>query len=319
MGDLLLFRLGGLGDLLVVLPSIALARLTRRTGRLTLVCRAEYGILLREAGLVHALVDVASREAAHFFAAAPSWTAGEKSELARYDGIFAWLQKASVFPPVAAARSAGVATARAISPPAGLQVPLSRFFFDVTATLLGYSAAAPPSFEVFSRLPVGAERRQAALRDFDLHDAGGVGVRYAVIHPGSGSPSKCWPLSGFISVAERLSSAGMRGVVVTGEAEERPDAELRPVGLPAGWSWRARPPLMELAGLLAGATIYVGNDSGVTHLAAASGAPAVAIFRSEHATLWRPYGRVRLIDAESVEMIPVASVLSAIGSLIPGF
>lgn len=319
MGDLLLFRLGGLGDLLVALPSIALARLTRKTGRLTLVGRADYGILLREAGLVHALVDAGSRESAHFFAAAPSWTTAEKAELARYDGIVAWLQKATVFPPVAAARSAGIATARAISPPAGLRVPLSRFFFNETATLLGYTAAAAPSFDIFSRLPVGAERRQAALRDIGFHDAGASEVRYAVIHPGSGSPSKCWPLRRFLSVAERLSSAGVRGVVVTGEAEERLGAELRSAELPAGWSWRARPPLMELAGLLAGAAIYVGNDSGVTHLAGACGAPAVAIFRSEHAKLWQPFGRVRLIDAESVELISPASVFSAIASLVPGF
>ncbi len=319
MGDLLLFRIGGLGDLLVALPSIALARLAWKTGRVTLVCRPEYGILLREAGLVHALVDAGSREAAHFFAAATSWTPGEIAELARCGGIVAWLQKATVFPPVAAAKSAGVATARAISPPAGLQIPLSRYFFAETATLLGYPAGAPPSFDLYARLPVGVERRQAVLKDLDLLDASGNGICYAVIHPGSGSPLKCWPLDRFLNVAVRLSASGLRGVLVTGAADERLEADLRAAVLPAGWAWRARPPLMELAGLLAGAALYIGNDSGVTHLAAACGTPTAAIFRSEHAKLWRPYGRVQVVDAESVEQVSLEALRSAFGSLIRGF
>ena len=319
MGDLLLFRIGGLGDLLVALPSIALARLTWKTGGLRLVCRPEYGILLREAGLVHTLVDAGSREAAHFFAAAPSWTPEEKADLARYGGIIAWLQKATLFPPVAAAGSAGIATARAISPPAGLQIPLSRYFFGETATLLGYPPGAPPSFEVYARLPVGVDRRQAVLKDLELLDAGGQGICYAVIHPGSGSPSKCWPLDRFMTVVEKLSAAGLRGIVVTGAADERLDAELRAAVLPAGWAWRAHPPLMELAGLLAGAALYIGNDSGVTHLAAACGTPVAAIFRTEHAKLWQPYGRVRVVAAESVEQVSLEDVRTAVSSLIRGF
>ncbi len=318
MGDLLLFRLGGLGDLLVALPSIALAGRVAGSGRLTLVCRPEYGILLWEAGLVHTLVDVGSREAARFFAAAPSWTAEEKAALARYDGVIAWLQKAAAFPPVEIARGAGLATARAISPPADLRAPLGRFFFDETAALLGSAAGAPPSFDSLSLLPVDAERRRAAPGLFGLSDVDGGTILYAVLHPGSGSASKCWPLHRFLQVAGGLSAAGVRGVVVTGEADERLDIELGSAELPAGWRWRARPPLLELAGLLAGAAVYVGNDSGVTHLAAACGAPVVAVFRSENAQLWRPAGKVRLIDGPDLEGIPFEPVFSAAARSISG-
>lgn len=311
MGNLLLFRLGGLGDLLVVLPAIALAGRVRGADRLTLVCRPEYGLLLRDAGLVDTLIDVGGREAARFFRAAPSWTAEARAELARCDGVIAWLQKAAEFPPVDVALGAGSRTARAIFPPADLQAPLSRFFFDETAVMLGVAANARPSFDVLARLPVAPACRRAAPGSFGLGEAGGGSARYAVLHPGSGSASKCWPLQRFLRVARGLGAAGVRGVVVTGDADRRLAGELESAELPPGWTRRAQPPLSELAGLLAGAAVYVGNDSGVTHLAAACGAPVVAVFRSENVRLWRPAGRVRLIDAPDLDEISAERVLEA--------
>lgn len=312
MRDLLLFRLGGLGDLLVALPSIALAKLAPESGRLTLVCRAGYGQLLREAGLADELVDAGSREASRWFAAAPAWTPEENAALARFGGVVAWLLKAGDFPPVEAARRAGLAMSRAISPPRDLWVPLSRFFFEETAALLGARAEGPLSFAALSRLTVREDRRRAALRA-----AGLEGARYAVVHPGSGSPSKCWPLRRFLLVAARLSAAGLRGIIVTGEAEERLESELATLRLPPGWSRLARPPLLDLAGLLPGAALYAGNDSGVTHLAAACGAPVAAAFRTEYARLWRPFGRTRVVEGPSLEEISVEAFLEAAASLVP--
>jgi heptosyltransferase III len=77
-------------------------------------------------------------------------------------------------------------------------------------------------------------------------------------------------------------------------------------------------PLRTLAATLARASVYVGNDSGVTHLAAAAGTPAVAIFGPTDPAQWSPLGRaVRVLRADSTRLqdVPVAEVLAAADGL----
>jgi ADP-heptose:LPS heptosyltransferase len=69
--------------------------------------------------------------------------------------------------------------------------------------------------------------------------------------------------------------------------------------------------LYALAGWLARARIYIGNDSGITHLAAAVGTPVVAIFGPTDPAVWGPRGeRVRVVSGK-LEEIAVHRVLEA--------
>ena len=100
---------------------------------------------------------------------------------------------------------------------------------------------------------------------------------YAVIHPFSGSARKNWPLAKFRALAEKL---------------ER--------GMPVKWcAGQEDPPLAgamridnlgELACWLAKARMYIGNDSGITHLAAAVGTPVLALFGPTDPKVWAPRG-----------------------------
>ena len=105
---------------------------------------------------------------------------------------------------------------------------------------------------------------------------------YAVIHPGSGSRRKNWPADRFAELARRAERAGLEPLILAGPAEEDVVIGDRPVVRGLG--------LRELAELLAGAALYVGNDSGVSHVAGAVGAPTVAVFGSTRAQRWRPLG-----------------------------
>jgi ADP-heptose:LPS heptosyltransferase len=78
--------------------------------------------------------------------------------------------------------------------------------------------------------------------------------------------------------------------------------------------------LYELACWLAGASLYVGNDSGITHLAAAAGAPVVALFGPTDPAVWAPRGpRVRVVatgrPGEPMERIPLDRVFEAATAL----
>jgi ADP-heptose:LPS heptosyltransferase len=98
---------------------------------------------------------------------------------------------------------------------------------------------------------------------------------YAVIHPYSGSPRKNWPLEKFRALASRLPMP----VRWCAGDDDPPLPEAVRI-----------PDLYELAHFLSAARLYIGNDSGVTHLAAAVGTPTLAIFVSTDPRIWAPRG-----------------------------
>ena len=125
---------------------------------------------------------------------------------------------------------------------------------------------------------------------------------FAVIHPFSGSALKNWPLERYRELARALETR--IPVRWCAGPEEALDDALR------------FDDLYELACWLNSARVYFGNDSGITHLAAASGTPVVALFGPTDPAVWAPRGaRVRVVGTsrpgEPMENIPVAAVLEA--------
>ena len=104
-----------------------------------------------------------------------------------------------------------------------------------------------------------------------------------VIHPGSGGRRKNWPLERFLAVAEMLEEQGRDVTWCIGPAEEA-------LALPANVCVLRCVSLVELGRALAGAAFYLGNDSGITHLAAAVGCPTLAVFTTTDPAVWAPRG-----------------------------
>lgn len=96
--------------------------------------------------------------------------------------------------------------------------------------------------------------------------------RGVAIHPFSGGPRKNWPLERFLEVAARLEA-----VLFRGPEESLPGARL----VEDRW---------ELACELASFSLFIGNDSGVSHLAAATGTPVIALFGPSNPDVWAPRG-----------------------------
>jgi ADP-heptose:LPS heptosyltransferase len=127
---------------------------------------------------------------------------------------------------------------------------------------------------------------------FASHGIDPIRQPIVVVHPGSGNLAKRWPLENFATLIETLEGQlGVRTVVVTGYAETDLMARLRSLlrvaSLLAAESW----PLIPTAALIAQATVFVGHDSGLTHLAAALQRPTVAIFGPTDPEIWAPRGK----------------------------
>lgn len=108
---------------------------------------------------------------------------------------------------------------------------------------------------------------------------------FAVIHPFSGGRRKNWPLAAFRQAA-RLIEEQMPVEWCAGPEEPLDGA-------------RRFPDLGRLGAWLAGARVYVGNDSGITHLAAALGVPVVALFGPTDPQVWGPRGAVTVLSFQA--------------------
>jgi ADP-heptose:LPS heptosyltransferase len=133
---------------------------------------------------------------------------------------------------------------------------------------------------------------------------------FVAIHPGSGSYSKNWPLDRFTESAQRLAGAAP-WLFVAGPAEA---TLVPPKGAIVAREW----PLRTLGAALARAGLFVGNDGGISHLAAAAGAPTLALFGPTDPALWAPVGpRVATLRAPggSLAALGVDEVAAAAGRL----
>jgi len=299
MNSLIAVRRGGLGDLLVALPAVRLLRSAFPEFRITLVSRRTYGCLFAEAGITDAVEDADDFRWAALTGAAE--LRGREEFSFPEPGIaVGWFHSptASDFEKSAAALwSRASIWAFTADPVAG--EPLSRSFFNqTTACIRRWNRPAAP-FEECARLPLPPRPAPP----------GSPARPYAVVHPGGGSRLKLWPGERFREIIRALAAAGLSGAVVLGEAETSLKTEWAGSSLPSGWILLDRPPLLDLAALLAGASFYLGNDSGVTHLAAALGAPGLAVFRSEFFRAWRPGGRINVVSAPDVRGLSAAAVL----------
>ncbi len=111
-------------------------------------------------------------------------------------------------------------------------------------------------------------------------------ARVLVMHPGSGGRRKRWNVEGFQRIARWWRSAPNRKtVVLLGPAEEKEAAEWRQVGAVA-----TNLSVWQVAALLSRADLYLGNDSGVSHVAGAVGARGAVLFGPTSPQQWRPLG-----------------------------
>jgi heptosyltransferase-3 len=317
MKKILLVRFGGLGDLLAVAPSVQLLHRQFPAARLVLACREEYGNFLREIGLVDDVLRADGPRWLPLFSGSASSDEDAERWFRSFDLVVAWMQggKGGELENRLIA-VAGAQKGRVISygrdEKGDAIIP---FFFRETERLLESfdKSWAGRRFEEYVRLPVPDVFGKRCLSLLGL--SGESEERFAVVHPGSGSASKRWPLRNFLEVVEDLGRKGLGGALVTGEAETALERLFDRTDLPSGWVRLPSPSLGALAGLLIRAAFYLGNDSGITHLASACGTQVIAIFRSEFTAVWRPFGRVHLLSADSPEMISVEEVLKKIAGL----
>ncbi len=135
----------------------------------------------------------------------------------------------------------------------------------------------------------------------------GEGLPLWAMHSGSGSPHKNWPLEGFLEVAQELRSLKKaQPVFLMGPVEQETSPETVETIKARGFPILGGMTLPVLAGVLSQCAGYLGNDSGVSHLAAALGLPTVVLFGPTDPIFWGPKGKKVRILSPSIACAPCA-------------
>lgn len=158
----------------------------------------------------------------------------------------------------------------------------------------GAAAAAPVTFD----LPIG-EAARTRVDELLATPGFEAGRPLIALCPGSAQPVKRWPIERYGEVgAQLIRRHGASLVVVGGAQEAAVAAQLSGWWPPERWLNAAaeRQTTLTMAELLRRCTIYVGNDTGPMHVAAAVGTRCVAVFGAQYpARCWHPYGEGHVV------------------------
>lgn len=290
---------GALGDCLLTLPLVKLMKEALDLGGVDLVGHAEYIGILPERTCVDSIRSIDTAELHRLFTAPASFDLADRDPLIHMFADYSWIvtflgepgsdfEQNLIFT-ANCSHSVEVITLP-LKPPAGGHEHICEFYMRQFAQQSGLSAdqARIPEQEISIRV-----READRDRGVEVLEQAGVDLarRLVVLHPGSGGPKKCWHLDNFLSIANELGSRDMEVLFLLGPAEVERFRPSEKVQMHATAKCVAHLALSQVVGLLSCADAFLGNDSGVTHLAAGMGVRTVALFGPTDPSIYRPLGR----------------------------
>jgi heptosyltransferase-3 len=282
---------GALGDLICLLPALRAISLRHPGWEMELMARAELAqFAVGRMGVARGH-SIDRREVSLLF----TEDGGESAEVR---GFFGGFGRVYAF---FAQHEPGFR--RTLAAVAGGAVTFLRFRPTGTEHVAKYylqAIGADDEAMIHGGLEVTAEDIAAASRT--AASAGLMRGQFILICPGSGSPGKNWPAGHFAAIARRIEIHA-RPVILLGPAETAiaPDFRAEFVTLEGRG-------LGEVAGLARLAIGFLGNDSGVSHLAAAAGARGVVLFGPTDPARWRPLGDVQVVRGDPLADLPLEAV-----------
>jgi len=309
---------GAVGDLVQALPALAALREAHPSSSVTFVGRGERAGLARAAGAADACIDLETSGLCQALAGArcspcPAW-------LSEADLVLDFFTKGTLAERFGERRR--VVTVDPL-PPDDWSRPAAAYVAEQVRSALGL----PPAADDRPAIPLEAAAVETGRQALA---ARGIGRPFVAIHPGSGSVRKNWPMDRFEALARRIRRQTGRAVAwLAGPAEV--DRGIVPPGEETVLRDLA---LVEVAAVCALAEAYVGNDSGITQVAAAVGArnssaagpetrrakvPVIALFGPTEAEVWAPRGEhVRLVRSPdgTMDAIGLETVWQAVRAAV---
>ena len=283
---ILIVKLGSIGDIVHTLPALAALRAAMPQAEISWVVERRSLEILKDNPLLDRLIEVDTKALRRGLMSGETLRA-PRQQLRRlrasafdvaldFQGL---LKSASIARLSGARRVFGYSRAGLREPASALllsktiAVPRQTHVISKSLLLLRGALGVPLpeelSFPIDITVTAEAEARNAAAT---------TGDKYAILNPGGGWPTKLWSVDRFGKLADLLwSNYGISSLVTYGPGEEKLAEDVRQSSV----SGKAQPVNLSLKGfysLARNAKVYVGGDTGPTHIAVAAGAPIVGLF-----------------------------------------
>jgi heptosyltransferase III len=291
-----------------VLQAVPALRALVRVGRVTFAGQPRLGHLLAGAGVVDQAVSLEAIGVAALFAPERP-PAAVQARLAQFDRVVSWFgSRADPYPAQLRAAVGDALLARPV--PDAKDQPVWLHLLETLAPWgIGSGLTTP--------VPVPAswrtEGREVIARALSVPDR-----PFLIVHPGAGGAWKRWPTERFAATLRALRArTGCAVLAHEGPADAAPVAALERA-LGAVVPRLTNPELPVLAGALALADAYLGSDSGVSHLAASVGAPAVIVCPPGMQLAWAPWSPTAVLVEAGVERDDPHAVADLLATLLAG-
>ncbi len=284
---ILLVQLADVGDLVLATPALAALRAARPADRLTLLTSSHSAPLVAGSGLVDEILTLDAASGNHPFGFLRPHNLRRILRPGRHDVVIFFhhftLKRGTLkFALIALASRA----ARRIGLDNG-----NAWFLNETLPDGGFGAMHQAQYWLQLAGMVGAATRpRPALVARAALERPLPPGRYVVLHAGGGprNPARRWAPERFAQIADRLGAETGAQIVLVGGPGDDNDA-LRAALQGPVIDLTGQTTLPQLAQLLAGASLFIGAESGVMHLAAAAGAPVLAIMGPGNPAAWGPW------------------------------
>jgi ADP-heptose:LPS heptosyltransferase len=303
MNGILVIRPGAIGDALLAFPVLLALRTYFASAHITFVSNTQVLPLALASGVTEEAYDFQDIHWSELFSISGIRTPSIRDLLEQIDLAICWLRDPDGIVEHnlkhAGVKNCVIAPGR---PPEGEHIHI----VDYLARTVGLSDVW---VRLSSLLPLQAV--------YATSKGTATATEFFAIHPGSGSAQKCWLTSHFASVSERLWQQNKPVLLLAGPADtERAHELLEKLSTPPTpemFKLLTNAPLLEVAHQLQQCRGYLGNDSGITHLAAMLAVPTIAIFGPTDPAIWRPVGLfVKVLSGHTLEYVTVDAVMEAI-------
>jgi heptosyltransferase I len=286
---ILLVKLGSVGDIVHTLPALAALRRALPQAEISWVVERRAAEILRDNPLLDRLIEVDTKALGRGLMSGETLRAPRQQlRRLRASAFDLALDFQGLLKSASLARLSGARRVFGFSR-TGLREPASRIFLSKTVPIPKHTHIIWKNLGLIKGtlgvpIPANANEFEFPLSISSRHEAeasnsiSGTGSNFAILNPGGGWPTKLWKAERFGKLADELwRHHGLESLVTQGPGEE----DLANTVVRSCDSGKARAVLVSLKGFVAlakKARIYVGGDTGPTHLAVAAGTPVVGLF-----------------------------------------
>jgi heptosyltransferase-3 len=294
----LILQPGAIGDCILTLPLASYMKNVLNLGGIDILGHTEYVGFLPGRSCIDGVRSIDSIELYRLFTETKTFELKDRDPLINAFRDYAWIVtfmgepngnfEQNLIYTANCSHSAEIITLP-MKPPEGSSKHLADFYIRQFIDQSGYSFQPQPIRTgdcLIKATEADIKTGKGLLREMGL----GLGEKLMVIQPGSGGTKKCWHLENFLAVAKELDSRGVEIIFLLGPAEQERFGDEKIKKISSVVRCLTDLSLTQVLGLLSCVDGFIGNDSGITHLAAALGVKTYGIFGPTNPAVYKSIG-----------------------------